>query len=89
MNSPVDQQKRARQFTGAVPGKCYVCGDPIGEQCFSKIQRKEGGPIMLCCPDCAMQYLDSARPPADDREQELRTYEQSVHLFIGDDKPWL
>jgi hypothetical protein len=33
--------------------------------------------------------MESARPPADDREQELRAYEKSVHLFIGEDKPWL
>jgi hypothetical protein len=34
-----------------------------------------------------MQFLDSGRVP-DSREQELRAYEESVHLFIGENKPW-
>ena len=37
---------------------------------------------------CVIQYLFAARPPADDAEQELRAYEKSSHLFIGEDKPW-
>ena len=89
MSSPGNHQQRAAQFTGAVPGKCFVCGDPIGEQCFCKIHRDSTGPIMLCCPYCTVQYLDAERPPADDREQELCAYENSVHLFVGEDKPWL
>jgi hypothetical protein len=43
---------------------------------------------MLCCPSCAIQYLDSARPPEDNAEEELRAYEKSTHFFIGEDKPW-
>ena len=30
---------------------------------------------MLCCPSCTIQYLDSARPPADIRAEEIRDYE--------------
>lgn len=88
MSSAKDHGPRAAEFRGANPDKCLVCGDPIGEHCFCKIHRKEGGPIMFCCPDCAMQYLDSARVPADPREQELLACEKSVHFFIGEDKPW-
>lgn len=44
---------------------------------------------MLCCPSCTVQYIDSARPPEDDREQELRASEKSTRFFIGEDKPWL
>jgi hypothetical protein len=43
---------------------------------------------MLCCPSCAVQYINSARAPADDREEELRACEKSTHFFIGEDKPW-
>ncbi len=89
MNSLVDHQQHAAQFTGAVPAKCLVCGNPIGEQCFCRIQREAGDPITLCNPNCTMQYLDSARPPADEHEQALRAYEKTVHLFIGEDKAWL
>ncbi len=88
MTSTNDHQPRAAQFSGAVPQKCLVCGDPIGERCFCKIHRKEGEPIMLCCPDCTIQYIDSAGAPADSREEELRAYEKSTHFFIGEDKPW-
>ena len=44
---------------------------------------------MLCCPSCTIQYIDSARPPADNAEEELRAYEKSIYFFIGEDKPWL
>jgi len=43
---------------------------------------------MLCCPSCAIQHLDSLRPPTDSREEELRAYERNTHFFIGEDKPW-
>ncbi len=80
-----DRGPRAVQFNGVVRQKCPVCGDPIGENCFCKIHREEGGPIMLCCPSCAIQYMDSARPPADGREEQFRAYEKSTHFFIGED----
>jgi hypothetical protein len=43
---------------------------------------------MLCCPSCTIQYLDSAYPPADIREEELRAHEKNNHFFIGEYKPW-
>jgi hypothetical protein len=76
------------QFSSADAHTCVVCGDPIGDHCFCKIHRMEGEPILLCCPDCAIQYFDSARVPADRYEQELRAYGKSTHFFIGEDKPW-
>jgi hypothetical protein len=88
INSSDDREPRTVQLNGAVRQKCPVCGDPIGENCFCKIHHKEGGPILLCCPSCVVQYLDSARPPADGLEEELRAYEKSTHFFIGEDKPW-
>ena len=88
MNATDDREPRTAQFNGAVARqKCPVCDDPIGEKCFCKIHRN-GGPIMLCCPSCAIQYIDSARPPADGYEEELRAYEKNTHFFIGEDKPW-
>jgi hypothetical protein len=39
---------------------------------------------MLCCPSCAVQYIDSARPPVDNYEEELRAYEKYNHFFIGE-----
>jgi hypothetical protein len=88
MNSNDDHEPRAAQVTGGDQQKCLICRDPIGERCFCKIPRNEGGPILLCCPDCTIQYIDSTRPPADFIEQELRAYENSSHFFIGEDKPW-
>ncbi len=77
-------------LNGAGRQKCLVCDDPIGENCFCKIHRKENGPIMLCCPSCAIQYLDSARPPADSpEEEELRAYEKATRFFFAEDKPSL
>ena len=88
MNSSDNHGPRAAQFNGAVRQKCLVCDDPLGENCFCKFHRKEAGPVLLCCPSCTIQYIDSARPPADSREEELRAYEKSTHFFIGEDKPW-
>lgn len=88
MNSAPRHEPPARPFTGAVPGKCFVCGDPVGERSFCQIPRPGAGPIVLCCPDCLMQYLDSGCVP-DTREEELRSYEKSLHFFIGENKPWL
>ena len=89
MDSSDDRERRTVQFNGALDHQqCFVCDDPIGENCFCKVHRKEGGPIRLCCPSCAIQYIDSARPPADSAEEELRAYEKSTHFFMGEDKPW-
>jgi hypothetical protein len=44
--------------------------------------------MLLCCPSCTIQYIDSARPPADSRGEELRAYEKNTYFFIGEDKPW-
>jgi hypothetical protein len=37
---------------------------------------------MLCCPSCAIQYLDSV--PADSREQERRSCEKNFHFLVGE-----
>ena len=87
-NSSDDPGPRGVQFNGALHQKCPVCDDPIEETCFCKIYRKDGGPIMLCCPSCAIQYMDSGRASADSRKEELRAYERSTHFFVGEDKPW-
>ena len=88
MNSAADHEPRAAQVGGVAREKCLVCDDPIGDRCFCKIHRKQGAPILLCCPSCVVQYIDSARPPADGREEELRAYEKGTHFFIGENKPW-
>ena len=89
MNSADHLEPRAAQGNGALRQKCLVCSDPIEEHCFCKIHQNESGPLILCCPSCAIQYLDAARPPVDSQEEELRRYERSTHFFIGEDKPWL
>ena len=88
MKSADEREVRSAQFNGAARGKCVVCGDPIGEQCFCKLHTTEGVTVMFCCPSCAMQYIDSTRTPADSRAEELRAYEKSTHFFVGPDKPW-
>ena len=85
--SPTDKGRApAATFRGAVREKCFICGAPVGEQCFCKIYRKQAEPVVLCCPSCTAQYLESARTPADAREAELLQYEKSVHWFIGEEK---
>ncbi|PWU11958.1 MAG: hypothetical protein C5B50_22375 [Verrucomicrobia bacterium] len=88
MNSAFNGESRVAQSNGAVPQKCPVCADPITESCFCKINRPDGRTIMLCCPSCAIQYIDSARPPANSAEEELRAFEKNDHFFIGEEKPW-
>ena len=87
MNSTNGHQPRAAQSGDAAAQKCFVCGDRTEERCFCKIHRQGGGPVMLCCPSCTIQYVDSRRTPADSREQELRAYEKSLHFWIGEEKP--
>jgi hypothetical protein len=88
MNSANDQEPAAGRFSDTAPVKCFVCKYLIQEPCFCRIFREQGAPILLCCPDCTIQYIDSTRPPADFFEQELRAYENSSHFFIGEDNPW-
>ncbi len=87
MNSPDDREPRTGRSGGGAQN-CFVCGYPIGDRCFFRIYRKEAEPIMLCCPDCTIQYLHAARPPADDFEKELRAYDNSIQMFIGEDNQW-
>ena len=79
---------RAAQFSRAEPNKCFICGDPIGERCFCKIHRKEAEPIVLCCPDCLLQYYEAKEDHADIREQELKRYEDSFLLFGAQKNSW-
>jgi hypothetical protein len=88
MNSANDHQPLAAQFRGTAPDTCFVCGHPIGEHCFCRIHREKAEPIMLCCADCTVQYLDAGRV-LDSRAQELGAYENSSHFFVGENKPWL
>src|SRR5262249_18742173 len=88
MNSTNNQAPSGLRFSEPGPYKCFVCNDPVGDRCFCKLFRKEGGPILLCCPSCVIQSLDSSRPPADRFEEEMRAYEKNTHFFIGEDKPW-
>ncbi len=89
MNPNENHQPPALATSIGAREKCLVCGEPIGERCFCRIYRNPAAPVALCCPSCSMQYLYSARDPVDDREAELLKQEKSVHLFVGDDKPWL
>jgi len=88
MNAPANNGVASLKADGSAP-KCIVCGDPVLDRCFCRINREQGGPILLCCPSCAIQYLESARVPASTQEEEFSAREKSVHLFIGEDKPWL
>ena len=72
---------------GASSEKCFVCGYAI-EHCFCKIHRTEGGPMLICCPDCVEQYLDALHGPLDLEEQERRAFAKRMEMFIGVDKPW-
>lgn len=88
MSSTNNHELPPGQFTGTLPLNCLICGKAAGEQRFCRIQVKDREPILLCCPECMMRYLDFVRVPAGTQEQELRNFENSVHLFIGEDKPW-
>jgi len=71
-----------------VPQKCFICGDPVRENCFCRVHCG-GGPIMLCCPGCVIQYCDAAKNPEEFREREIRASENSFQFFVGEKKPWL
>lgn len=89
MNSAIDQEPAAGQLSGNAAEKCFVCKYVIQQPCFCRIFRKEGAPILLCCPDCTIQYIDSTRVPSDSFEEELLAYEKkSDHFFVGEPKPW-
>ncbi len=88
MNSADTQRPPESQRSGAGAQTCFICNYPI-ESCFCQIPVQGGKPILLCCPDCTMQYLDAKHPPADTYEEQLRAYEKSTRFFIGEDKPWL
>ncbi len=87
MSSMDNLKAGAGQSGGAGPQQCLVCGDPVAEVCFCRIPREDGSPIMLCCPDCAMQYFASSED-ADTTKQEFLNYENGIHFFVGENKPW-
>ena len=87
MNSADEGEPRAAQVSGAVREKCFVCGKPVEGQGCCKIHREEGGPLMFCCPDCVIQYLDSTRNPDDARAHELQVYQDSAHFLVGEGEP--
>ena len=88
MNSTADYKLPAASINGSAGEKCFVCDDPIREHCFCKIHNNGAGSVLLCCPDCALQYLERTQAPGDLPEQELRAYEHNFHFFIGENKPW-
>jgi hypothetical protein len=88
MNSPEGVEPLAEPFGSPASQRCRMCGDQVGEKCFCRIPSEVGGPIRLCCPDCAIQYFDSVSPMSM-QQQQLERYANSVHLLIGENKPWL
>jgi hypothetical protein len=88
MNSANDQAPPAAHFSKTAQQICFICKYVIQDPCFCRIFREEAPPILLCCPDCAIQYIDSTRIPSDPLEEELLAYEKRNHFFIGQDKPW-
>jgi hypothetical protein len=89
MDSPNDDGARPTQSDAGSSDKCFVCAYPTVEHCFCKIHRTEGGPMLICCPDCVDQYLDALRGPLELEEQESRAFVNRLEAFIGVDKPWL
>ena len=67
---------------------CFVCGHLVQENPFCKAHNNGSELVLLCCPDCTIQYLDSRLTSDDPRQQELRAYERNFHFFIGENKPW-
>jgi len=88
MNASDNHAPNTSQLSGAVSQKCFICGDPVGENCFCRIP-DAGGPIMLCCPGGVIQYCDAAQNPEAIREQNLGASENGFHFFVGENKPWL
>jgi hypothetical protein len=88
MNSTDSHQASSAQFSITRPRKCSVCGSSIGEHCFGKIQRKEGGPLALCCPACAIQCIETNRFLAGIYKSELRGCQKDVHFFSGEGTSW-
>lgn len=89
MSSANDQNPATRQSSDTAAQKCFICKYVIQEPCFCRIFRNDGAPILLCCPDCTVQYIDSTHVPSDPLEEELRSYEKkSDRLFVGENKPW-
>ena len=88
MNATNNHEAHAAQLYRDIADKCFVCGDRIGECCFCRIHRKEGGAVLLCCPSCAIQYIDSTQTPSERLERERRECENDLRLFVGEEKPW-
>jgi hypothetical protein len=89
MDSPNDDGARPTQADTGSSDKCFVCAYPTVEHCFCKIHGTEGGPMLICCPDCVDQYHDASRGPLELEEQERRAFVNRLEMFIGVDKPWL
>jgi hypothetical protein len=52
------QNSTAPPRDGKVSQSCVVCGAPIvDEHWFCRLPGDEG-PLLLCCPSCALRYLD-------------------------------
>jgi hypothetical protein len=88
MDSPNDDGARPTQSDTGSSDKCFVCAYPTLEHCFCKIHHTQGGPMLICCPDCVEQYLDASRGPLEFEEQERRAFVKRHEMFIGVDKPW-
>lgn len=87
MNSANGHQPHSVQANGAVPQKCALCGHSTLNHCFCRIHRDAADPILLCCPDCLVQYLDSATAPADHPERDLRACEKKFHFLMREETP--
>lgn len=62
MNSPEqDERQHEVQSSSSRLPECIICGKPVEKRCFCQVRRNEGGPIVLCYPECANQYFDSRR----------------------------
>jgi hypothetical protein len=86
MNEANDHQPAAAPPSGAVQNKCLVCGKPLDENRFCRINRK-GGPILLCSPKCLIDYSQSKHGSANNGGREIRAYENNFPLLVGQERP--
>jgi len=72
----------------AAPQKCFVCNKEIGDdRPFCRILRAEKPAVVLCCPRCALGYLDTLHPPMNGDELDRAAYERSLRFLVDGEKP--
>ena len=78
-----DGNSNLHRRNGEMRPTCAHCqANIVDGHWFCRLPGNEA-PILLCCPSCALQYLDRSRTERNGSDQDWDSYEHRFHFLVN------